>query len=196
MTRRASLVANPDSKVIELAEAVYCVPLFWICLLSSEDVAAWDVRSFITTNRNEAIERCSRAISFLAGLFPEFTTIEAEAAHFLDLLRREKAKTIGVDVMDHVAVTENFPRALSIAVGAIESNDERASFTTPATTTTNPFTGKPIEIAAETYKSTRELICFVSSIPKPSNSSAEQRLELAGLELKQRLTRRSSGGGP
>ena len=111
MSTRASLIANPETKPKVLAESVGWIPLLWVPLMSSLDLARIADCPYVHVDRKEAIERFARATPFLATLFPEFD-LSSVAEDFAGRLRRLKAKTIAIEFRDHFAMR---PRSFSPA---------------------------------------------------------------------------------
>lgn len=177
MSTRASLLLNPTSTPIEAGEAVSWIPLLWLSLLSAdalEELEDWCA----VVDAPEATQRSAGAVPFLADLFPEFMTIHDVASDFVRLLERAKAETLGIDFGDHL--TERFLPALKVAVDAIESRKPKASFTIPARTTAEPFTNKVVKLKAEKLKTTRDVVCLVTSMDPLMEDEEMERDQLIG----------------
>ncbi len=180
MATRASLIANPETKPKVLAESVGWIPLLWVPLMSSLDLARIADCPYVQVDRKEAIERYARATPFLATLFPELD-LAAVAVDFAGRLRHLKAKTIAIEFCDHFAMRPQifFP-CLTVAVAAIEAQDTKAKFVSPAIPTTNPFTGKSVKTKAMTFRTTRDILCHALSLDPVSDDDDIMRDQLVG----------------
>ncbi len=180
MSIRASLIANPGAKPKVLAESVGWIPLLWVPLMSSLDLARIANRPYIHVDRKKAIEQCGRATPFLVALFPEFD-LAAVAEDFAAHMRRLKAKTIAIEFRDHFAMRPQifFP-CLTVAVAAIEAKDTKSKFVSPAIPTTNPFTGKSGKTKAMTFRTTRDILCHALSLDPVTDDDDLMRDQLIG----------------
>jgi hypothetical protein len=184
MSIRAFLYANYGTERKELAESKTWVPLCWLTLLATDDAARANGDGHVTFARKDAIDRCARSVPFLTKLFPEFRSTHECADALLDLLRKTRAATLGIDLVDHFAIApETFPQAFLAAVEAIETRNEKCSFAIPARQVPNPFTGKPKTIRATTLRTTRDLLCHTAGLEPVTDDEDIERDQLVGCLL-------------
>ena len=178
MSTRSSLLADPDGNAKELAESVYWIPLQWLALITSDDIEQSDGSSCITTGRKAALKQFDQTIGFLAEEFSDFESFQECADSLKALLKKSKAKTIGIDVTDHIGMNpETFMPSLLAAVTSLQSQNPKCAFTVPARTIENPFTGEPKKLKAVKHKTTRDVLCFAASIdPMPDDEAANEQL--------------------
>ena len=125
MSTRTSIVAEPDSQSQELAEGMYGVPLFWIPMIAPDELNQHMETGLVSINRKRAVERLENSISFVSEQFPDIDEMEDVANKLIAHLKKAKAKTIGIDIGEPMALDpENFPTAMTNAVVAIDSSDK------------------------------------------------------------------------
>ncbi len=180
MSIRACLIVNPETKPKMLAESVDWIPLLWVPLMSSLDLARIANRPYVHVDRKEAIERCARATPFLTTLFPEFD-LTAVAEDFVGRLRQLKTKAMAIEFRDHIALRPQiFLPCLSVAVAAIEAQDLNVRYVSPVIPTTNPFTGKSGKTKAMTFRITRDILCHALSLDPVVDDDDIVRAQLVG----------------
>jgi hypothetical protein len=193
MSTRASLLADPSGELVEVGESVSWIPLLWISLLSSDDLDELE-EGTVVMDASEAIERCTRAVPFLKGLFPEFTTMQQVAEDFVGLLRRSEADSIGIQLFDHIAMNpDTFLASLEAGVAALESTDADASFTLPATSEKQPFVDKIVNLNAEKLKTSRDLLCLAASMNPLEEDEQTERDQLIGYLLLENYSQNKNG---
>ena len=178
MSTRSSLLANPDGNAEALAESAPWIPLQWLALVSVDDIERCGEIPCISTDRKSALDRFDQSIAFLGEQFPEFDSFEECADSLKALLSKSKAKTIGIEVMDHIAMNpETFIPSLLAAVASLQARDNKCAFTVPAQTIEDPFTGEARKLEAVEHNDLREVLCLAASIdPLPEDEVAEEQL--------------------
>ena len=178
MSIRSSLLANPDGKSNELAESATWIPLQWLALISADDVERCGDGSCISTDRRGALDRFDQSITFLGEQFPEFESFEECADALRALLRKSSAKTIGLEVMDHIGMNpETFMPSLLAGVSSLQAQDDKCAFTVPERTVENPFAGAPMKVDAVKHETIRDVLCFAASLdPMADDEVANEQL--------------------
>ena len=165
MSTRTCLIADPDGKANQLAEGLGGLPLIWISMLTTDDIANAANSPTITISRKESIDRISRALPFLQEQFSEIDDLNDNTEEFVALLKKCRAKTVAVDMTDPVCMdADNFLGSLAVAVAAIATGDDRAIF----------------KVGRHTYKSTRDILCYLSTLD-PENGMAEREQMIGDL---------------
>ncbi len=178
MSTRSSLLANPDGDAKALAESAPWIPLQWLALISVDDIERSGNNPCISTDRKSALDRFDQTIAFLGEQFPEFDSFEECADSLKALLSKSKAKTIGIEVMDHIAINpETFIPSLLASVASLQAMDSKCAYTLPAQTIEDPFTGEPKKLQAVEHNNIRDVLCLAASIdPMPDDEVADEQL--------------------
>ncbi len=183
MSARGSFVTSPGSRSSKLmAESKYRIPLFWLSFLATEDFDRAKHPGQFEIDRKQAIERASNNLPFFLQLFQEVDLFEEAARSFLDLLRSQRAKTVGIEVVELLEELqdgegiEGMPK-LRNAVQAIESQDANYSLTVPARTVKNPFTQEDMRLKEQSFSSTREMLLYICSL-RPEDLKSKKREEV------------------
>jgi hypothetical protein len=183
MSARGSFVTNPGSRSSKLmAESTSRIPLFWLSFLSTEDIDRAEHPGQFKIDRKRAIERASNNLPFFLKLFPEVGLFEEMAGSFLKLLRSQRAKTVGIEVIELLEELqdgegiEGMPK-LRNAVEAIESQDADYSLTVPARTAKNPFTREDMRLKERRFSTTREMLLYICSL-RPEDLKSKKREEV------------------
>ena len=107
---------------------------------------------------------------------------EEAARNFLGLLRSQRAKAVGIEVIELLEElqdwegSEGMPK-LRNAVEAIESRDADYSLTVPARTVKNPFTREDMRLEERRFSSTREMLLSICSL-RPEDLKSRKREEV------------------
>jgi hypothetical protein len=183
MSARGSFVTSPGSRSSKLmAEATRVIPVFWLSFLSTEDVDHAEQPGQFPIDRKEAVERASNHLPFFLKLFDEVGSFEEVARGFLELLRSQRAKTVGIEVVELLEELQDMegikgmPK-LRDAVEAIGSQDADYSLTVPAQTIKNLFTQKDIRFEERRFGSTREMLLYICSL-RPEDLKSKKREEV------------------
>ena len=165
MSTRTSLIADPDGKQQELAEGLGGLPLLWIPMLTTEDIAAAAESPQVTISRKDSVDRICGALQFLKHQFPDIDDLSENAQELLAHLKKSRPKTVAIDMTDPVCMdADNFLAGLAVAVAAIEAGDETATFT----------------VGRHKYQSTRDVLCYLSTLD-PDNGVAEREQMIGDL---------------
>ncbi len=165
-----------------MAESKNRIPLFWLSFLSTDDIDRAKHPGQFEIDRKQAIERASSHLPFFLKLFPEVGLFEEAARSFLDLLRSQRAKTVGIEVVELLEELqdgegiEGMPK-LRDAVEAIGSQDADYSLTVPARTIKNPFTEEDMPLKERRFSSTREMLLYICSL-RPEDLKSKKREEV------------------
>ncbi len=156
MSTRTTIVASPGAKQKEIAEGMYGVPLLWIPMMSSAELAAQLDDGCICVARKAAIQRLADALPFLADQFSDIDEIAEQGEVLIKHLKKVKAPTIGVDIREPIAINpKGFPNALVTSVKAIEERDANVK----------------LKVGRHTH-GLRDVLCIVSTLD-PENGVAE-----------------------
>jgi hypothetical protein len=165
-----------------MAESTRRIPLFWLSFLSTEDIDRAEHPGQFKIDRKRAIERASNNLPFFLKLFQEVGLFQELARTFLELLRSQRAKTVGIEVVELLEElqdwegNEGMPE-LRTAVEAIETQDADYSLTVPARTVKNPFTREDMPLKERRFFSTREMLLFICSL-RPEDLKSKKREEV------------------
>lgn len=161
MSTRTTIFANPGAKQEEIAEGMYGVPLLWIPMMSSMELATQLADGCICVERKAAMQRLADAIPFLADQFSDIDEIAEQGEALIKHLKKFKVPTIGIDIGEPIAMNpKGFSNALTASVKAIEDRDATAK----------------LKVGRHTH-SLRDVLCIVSTLdPESGLAETEQMI--------------------
>lgn len=178
MSNRGFLIANPQTRSKILAESKSFIPLFWLSLLSADDIVDAEENGIFLLDRTASIQRSEDSLPFVVSLFPEIASFNTIASSFLDVLKSKKCKTIGLNIAELLPDPDDERSAsepkLATAVRTIESRQADYTMTIPARTVQNPFTREETRLAKQVFESTPQMLLFVCMIDAEVLSSKDQ----------------------
>jgi hypothetical protein len=166
MSARGWLVTSPgSSRSACLSESARYIPLFWLSFLSPDDIENAEHYGQFRLDRKRAVEHSSDRIRFFSSLFPQIRSFQAVADSLTKRVASEKCKTIGIELVEllHDESDAAMP-SLKAAVGAIESQNSDYSFTIPARTIANPFSGENVRLKERCIRTTQQLLLEICMI--------------------------------
>ena len=183
MSARGSFVTSPGSRSSKLmAESKRRIPVFWLSFLSTDDVDHAEDPGQFEIDRKQAIERASNSLPFLLKVFQDVRLFEEAARSFLELLRSQRAKTVGIEVTELLEELHDWEGNAGMpkfrdAVEAIESQNAEYSLIVPARTVKNFFTKEDMRLEERRFSSTRDMLLYICWL-HPDELKSEKREEV------------------
>jgi hypothetical protein len=186
MSARGSFITSPGSRSSKLmAESKRQIPVFWLSFLSTDDVDDAEDPGQFEIDRKQAIERASNSLPFFLKVFQDVRLFEETARGFLKLLESQRAKTVGIEVIELLEELNDWEGTAGMpkfrdAVEAIESQYADYSLIVPARTVKNPFTNEDMRLEERRFSSTREMLLHICSLhPDDLKSKDKEEVKCA-----------------